>query len=42
MHWSIGLVYEKRRKAEARKELETALQLNPDFEPAKRDLKRLR
>jgi len=42
-HWSLGLVYEKQgRKADARKELEAALHLKPDFEPAKRDLKRLR
>jgi superkiller protein 3 len=42
-HWSLGLVYEKEgRKAEARSELETAVRLNPNFEPAKRDLKRLK
>jgi hypothetical protein len=37
------LVYEKEgRKADARNELETALRLKPDFEPAHRDLKRLK
>jgi len=42
-HWSLGLVYEKEgRKADARSELETALRLRPDFEPARRDLKRLK
>jgi tetratricopeptide (TPR) repeat protein len=42
-HWSLGLVYEKEgRKADARNELETALRLKPDFEPARRDLKRVK
>ena len=42
-HWSLGLVYEKEgRKPEAIKELETALRIKPNFEPAKRDLKRLK
>jgi hypothetical protein len=42
-HWSLGLVFEKEgRKAEARSELETAVRLKPDFEQAKRDLKRLK
>jgi len=42
-HWSLGQVYEKEgRKAEARAELETAVRLKPDFEPAKKDLKRLK
>ena len=42
-HWSLGLIYEKRgEKAQARAEMETALRLKPDFEPAKRDLKRLK
>jgi hypothetical protein len=37
------LVYEKQgHKQEAHAELETALRLKPDFEPAKRDLKRLK
>ena len=43
VHWSLGLVYEKEgRKAEARSELETSLRLNPNFEPAKRDIKRFK
>jgi tetratricopeptide (TPR) repeat protein len=42
-HWSLGLVYEKEgRKADAIQELETALRIKPTFEPAKRDLKRLK
>ncbi len=42
-HWSLGLVYEKEgRKQDARNELEAALRLKPDFEPAKKDLKRLK
>ena len=42
-HWSLGLIYEKRGdKEQARSEMETALRLKPDFEPAKRDLKRLK
>jgi tetratricopeptide (TPR) repeat protein len=42
-HWSLGLVYEKEnRKGDARNEMETALRLKPDFEPARRDLKRLK
>jgi tetratricopeptide (TPR) repeat protein len=42
-HWSIGLLYEKRGdKAQARAEMETALRLKPDFEPARKDLKRLK
>jgi tetratricopeptide (TPR) repeat protein len=41
-HWSLGLVYEKEgRLPDAKNELQTALRLKPDFEPAKRDLKRL-
>jgi hypothetical protein len=37
------LVYEKEgRKGDARSELETAVRLNPGFEQAKRDLKRLK
>lgn len=43
VHWSLGQVHEKAgRKPEAKAELETALKLRPDFEPAKRDLKRLK
>jgi tetratricopeptide (TPR) repeat protein len=42
-HWSLGLVYEKQgRKSDARAELETAVRLKPDFEPAKKDLKRMK
>ncbi|HLJ45370.1 MAG TPA: tetratricopeptide repeat protein [Bryobacteraceae bacterium] len=42
-HWSLALLHEKRGdKPQARTELETALRLKPDFEPAKRDLKRLK
>lgn len=42
-HWSLGLVYEKEgRRQDARNELETALRLRPDFEPAKKDLKRIK
>jgi len=42
-HWSLGLVYEKQgRKPEARAELETAVRLKPDFEQAKKDLKRMK
>jgi len=41
-HWSLGLVYEKEgRKADAIAELQTSLKLKPDFEPARKDLKRL-
>jgi tetratricopeptide (TPR) repeat protein len=42
-HWRLGQVYEKsERKKEAIAEWEEALRLRPDFEPAKKDLKRLR
>ncbi len=42
-HWRLGLVYEKMgRKAEAVAELQAALRLDPKFEPAQKDLKRLR
>ncbi len=42
-HWSLARVYEKEgRQPEARAELETALRLRPDFEPAKSDLKRMK
>jgi tetratricopeptide (TPR) repeat protein len=41
-HWLLGLVYEKEgRKAEAIGELQAALRVKADFEPARRDLKRL-
>ena len=42
-HWSLGLVYEKMgRKADAIAEMQTALKLKSDFEPAQKDLKRLK
>lgn len=42
-HWRLGLVYEKMgRKAEAIAELQTAVRLDPKFEPAQKDLKRLK
>jgi tetratricopeptide (TPR) repeat protein len=42
-HWSLALVYEKEgRKAEAVAELQTSVKLKPDFEPAQKDLKRLK
>jgi tetratricopeptide (TPR) repeat protein len=41
-HWRLGEVLEKEgRKSEAKSELQTALQLKPDLEGAKTDLKRL-
>jgi tetratricopeptide (TPR) repeat protein len=43
VHWSLGLVYEKLgRRADAKSELETAVRLNPDFDPARQDLKRFK
>jgi tetratricopeptide (TPR) repeat protein len=43
VHWWLGLVYEKEgRIPDARSELETAIKLKPDFEAAKKDLKRLK
>lgn len=42
-HWSLALVHEQQdRKPDAKSELETALRLKPDFEPARRDLKRFK
>lgn len=42
-HWRLALVLEKMgRKEDAIKELEESLRLQPDFESAKKDLKRLR
>ena len=42
-HWRLGLILEKEgRKADAIKELEESLRLQPDFENAKKDLKRLK
>ena len=41
-HWRLGLVLEKQgHKDQARQELQTAVTLDPKFEPAKKDLKRL-
>lgn len=41
-HWRLGLILEKQgHKDQARQELQEALQLDPSFEPAKKDLKRL-
>jgi tetratricopeptide (TPR) repeat protein len=42
-HWRLGLTLEKEgRKPEAIAELEAALKLEPDFDPAKKDLRRLK
>lgn len=42
-HWRLGLVYEKEgRKPEAIQELQTAVDLKPDLDDAKKDLKRLK
>jgi tetratricopeptide (TPR) repeat protein len=42
-HWRLGLVLEKEgRKSEAIHEMEESLKLQPDFENAKKDLKRLK
>lgn len=41
-HWRLGLMFEKQgKKPEAVSEMKTAVQLKPDFEDAKKDLKRL-
>ena len=41
-HWRLGLILEKQgHKDQAKQELRTALDLDPAFEPAKKDLKRL-
>jgi tetratricopeptide (TPR) repeat protein len=41
-HWRLGLVLAKEgRKDQAKQELQQAVALEPDFEPAKKDLKRL-
>jgi tetratricopeptide (TPR) repeat protein len=41
-HWRLGLVLEKEgHKDQAKQELQQAVSLDPDFEPAKKDLKRL-
>ena len=42
-HWRLGLVLEKQgRKSEAIAELQTAVQMKPNFDEAKKDLKRLK
>jgi len=42
-HWRLGLTLEKQgRKSEAISELETAVRMKPDFDLAKKDLKRLK
>lgn len=42
-HWRLGQALEKQgRKAEAISALETAVRLEPSFDPAKKDLKRLK
>jgi tetratricopeptide (TPR) repeat protein len=42
-HWLLGLVFEKQaRMPDAIAQMERALKLNASFEPAKKDLKRLR
>ena len=41
-HWRLGLILEKEgHKEQARGELQQAVQLDPSFEPAKNDLKRM-
>ena len=42
-HWRLGLILEKEgKKPEAIAALQTATKLDPKFEPAQRDLKRLK
>lgn len=42
-HWRLGLVLEKQgKKDQARQEIRTAVALDPAFEPAKKDLERLK
>jgi len=42
-HWRLGLTLEKQgRRPEAVAELQTAIRLEPKFEPAQKDLKRLK
>jgi tetratricopeptide (TPR) repeat protein len=42
-HWRLGLIFEKQgRKQEALSELQTATNMDPKFEPAKKDLARLK
>lgn len=41
-HWRLGLIFEKQgHKNQAKQELQEALRLEPGFEPAKKDLKRM-
>jgi tetratricopeptide (TPR) repeat protein len=41
-HWRLGLILEKQgRKDQAKQELQQAVNLDPTFEPARKDLKRL-
>jgi len=41
-HWRLALVLEKLgQKDQAKQELQAAVKLDPNFEPAKKDLKRL-
>jgi len=41
-HWRLGLILEKEgRKDQAKQELQQAINLDPAFEPARKDLKRL-
>lgn len=42
-HWRLGLVMEKQgKKDQARQEIRTAVAIDPAFEPAKKDLERLK
>ncbi|MFI5372435.1 MAG: tetratricopeptide repeat protein, partial [Candidatus Eisenbacteria bacterium] len=42
-HWRLGLALEKQgKRTEALAEMETANRLDPKFEPAKKDLQRLK
>ena len=42
-HWRLGLIYEKEgRKPEAIQEVQAAVNLKPDLDDAKKDLKRLK
>ena len=42
-HWRLGLVLEKQgKKDQARREIETALKLNPELKAAEKDLKRVK
>ena len=42
-HWRLGLTLEKEgKRSDAVSEMEQAIRLKPDFEDAKKDLRRLR